>query len=390
MKKSILLSLLLALCISGTAQNWVTIADEAFAIRLNQLFPNCMNGNQMNTECPEIVNATILSVTNYPDEYLPIHDLTGLEYFVNLVELHCMNNNLTFLPELPPMLMTLECYYNPFLTSLPELPLGLIYLSCGLTSLTSLPELPPALESLLIDDCNITLLPELPETLTNLRCASNDLTELPELPSSLIYLSCNHNNLIALPELPSSLTKLFCHNNNLTELPELPQFLNWFLCQNNEINCLPTLPMTLESNSILNGFNISNNPFTCLPNYVPAMSGATNSQWLDYPLCDLADLENNPSGCGNAILTFVLDIGVSELSVFPNPGTGVFNVSVKNGSNSIHQSTLEIYNLRGQRILQQQMNENQTVLDLSTQPAGIYMLRMQNTFGTKTMKLVKQ
>jgi len=330
MKKSLLLSLLLALCISVTGQNWVTIPDANFANKLNQLFPECMDGNLMNTECPGIINATSLNASSQG-----IVDFTGINYFVNLIEFSCVGNGLTVLPELPPLLEYLGCYsnlltslpelppslktlwcdhnnltslpelpasltdlqcYSNGLTSLPELPPTLVTLLCSTNGLTSLPELPPSLNDLHCNNNNLTSLPELPPTLVTLRCSINNLTSLPELPPSLNTLFCYNNNLTYLPELPLSLNLLFCFNNNLTNLPELPATLARLRCHNNQLTCLPTLPMSLINTST-NYFNISNNLFTCLPNYVPAMTAGSNSQWLSYPLCNVGDTDNNPFDC---------------------------------------------------------------------------------------------
>jgi hypothetical protein len=40
------------------------------------LYPSCMNGNQMNTSCAQIVSAISLTVTNSN-----ISNLSGIEYF---------------------------------------------------------------------------------------------------------------------------------------------------------------------------------------------------------------------------------------------------------------------------------------------------------------------
>jgi uncharacterized repeat protein (TIGR01451 family) len=410
MKKLLLCVLVLCLSMPTTAQ-WVTIPDAAFVVRLTQLFPDCMDGDQMDTQCPAVVDATTLNVGN-----AGISDLSGIEHFINLGQLQCNNNGLTELPTLPGTLWRLDCQNNTLsalptlpgsltqlrcqsnnLTSLPELPGSLTILHCYSNALTGLPALPVALTSLLCYNNAITALPELPGTLTELECqinglttlpvlpsslsilhcganalttlpalpnslwlldcSQNDLTGLPTLPSSLLELYCHSNALITLPVLPGTLTRLYCYNNALTvlpvlplpiqqlqcmnnaltslpalpnqlttlwcydnvltELPSLPASLTWLQCQNNDlvelpplpgsltalrcenngISCLPGLPQGLVGSS-LNNFNISNNPFTCLPNYVPAMSGP-NAQWLTYPLCDLADLDNNPYGCAS-------------------------------------------------------------------------------------------
>ncbi|TVR39253.1 MAG: T9SS C-terminal target domain-containing protein [Cryomorphaceae bacterium] len=412
MQKSILLALLMSTGLFASAQ-WVTIPDDNFANKLNELFPECMDGNQMDTQCADVVNATSINVNGSN-----ITELTGIEYFVNLEVLWCSNNNLAYLPELPqllkhlncssnsltelpalpqsleglfncsnnnltelpelpplittllcrhnnlyslptlpPSLVELECFnnnittlpelpssitelkcndnnlvflpelpqslsilrcYNNNLSSLPELPESLTYLRCDNNSLTSIPELPQNLWFLNCDFNNLTSLPDLPNALTSLACNNNNLTLLPELPPSLTYFQCAHNNLTVIPELPQSLLLFDCGGNYLTDLPDLPNSLTALRCQSNELNFLPELPSTLiellcDSNNILclpilpvsltssniNYFNISNNPFTCLPNYLQAMSGADNSQWLSYPLCNMSDPEGNPYGCSS-------------------------------------------------------------------------------------------
>jgi hypothetical protein len=47
-----------------TQAQWVTIPDTNFVTKLTQLFPSCMNGNQMDTTCSQILNATSLNVSS--------------------------------------------------------------------------------------------------------------------------------------------------------------------------------------------------------------------------------------------------------------------------------------------------------------------------------------
>ena len=115
--KKLLLTLAIFLgFLAPTQAQYVTIPDPNFVTKLQMLFPNCMNGNQMDTTCSGIVNATSLNVT-----YGNISNLSGVEYFDNLNNLNCYNNQLTSLPTLPNSLTALDCSYNQ-LTSLPTLP----------------------------------------------------------------------------------------------------------------------------------------------------------------------------------------------------------------------------------------------------------------------------
>ena len=214
----------------------------------------------------------------------------------SLTWLYCGTNELSSLPNLPWGLLELDCSNNS-INVLPPLPGTLNYLSCGLNNLTALPTLPGSLVTLSCSGNNIPSLPPLPGNLGILNCSGIGMAALPPLPASLTELFCSFNSIATLPELPVGLLGLRCNNNNLSQLPELPQGLTTLQCHFNQLACLPGLPMTLTTASTVS-FNISNNPFTCLPNYVPAMSGP-NAQWLTYPLCDLADLENNPYGCAS-------------------------------------------------------------------------------------------
>ncbi|MBX2978028.1 MAG: T9SS type A sorting domain-containing protein [Flavobacteriales bacterium] len=212
----------------------------------------------------------------------------------SLAVLSCRGNSLVALPALPGALLELDCGANA-LAALPSLPANMSILMCDVNELTSLPALPAALTLLNCMDNALTALPSLPAALTELGCDNNPLAALPTLPASLVLLGCGGNGLTALPPLPDGLQYLLCASNALVTLPQLPEGLLGLTCQNNLLTCLPTLPNSLVSSWVVT-FNISDNPFTCLPNTVPAMSGPS-AYWLDFPICDLTDLDNNPYGC---------------------------------------------------------------------------------------------
>jgi uncharacterized repeat protein (TIGR01451 family) len=320
MKKLILLFLVLVLKFAPAKAQWVTIPDPNFVTKLTQLFPSCMNGNQMDTTCAGIVSEDSLIVL-----YYNISNLFGVQYFDNLSILICYNNQLSSLPSLPNSLTNLDCRYNQ-LISLPALPNTLTSLDCEDNQLSSLPTLPNSLGFLLCDNNNLTSLPTLPNNMSSLYCRYNQLTSLPTLPSTLLYLgfsnnqistlpalpnslisiegnynnltslpalpstlygfSFSHNQLIILPELPSNLSSFRCNNNQLTSIPEVPNVMLDFIINNNNISCLTNLPQV--SGSIVNT-NLSNNPLTCVPNQTDYSLGL--------PLCMDIDPINNPNYC---------------------------------------------------------------------------------------------
>ncbi|TVR39148.1 MAG: T9SS C-terminal target domain-containing protein [Cryomorphaceae bacterium] len=356
----------------GSSQNYVTIPDANFVNWLNTVHPACMNGNQMDIDCPGIQTATMVNVAGYS-----ISNLSGIEHFTSLVVLNCSMNQLTFLPSLPESLTNLNCASNQ-LTSLPDLPEGLLVLNCfGNQSVTTLPNIPPGLQSLTTSGTSINLnnyvplpeslttlkithgnysvlpalppnlealecsynpigeLPELPSTITSLICIGNQLTSLPDpLPPALEFLNCLDNSITAVPELPETMTQIQCqnnqiesfvnfadgmdyiiaHNNQLSELPDLPSSLTILECYNNQLTSLPELP------SLLNNLHCQNNQLTSLPVIPQSMLvlNCSNNQIGCFPVfpSTLAspNILDNPFIC---LPNYIPSMGVFGLLEYP-------------------------------------------------------------------------
>ena len=273
--KKLLLSFLLLFCMqfAPAKAQWVTIPDPNFVNRLTQLYPSCMNGNQMDTTCTQILNASTLFVSSSN-----INNLSGVKYFVNLSYLRCYNNNLSNLTELPASLDSLDCSNND-LFSIPSLPSNLIFLNCSYNHLNTLPILPNSLLELNCLSNNLSSLSPLPNLIQTLNCGMNQLTSLPALPNSLIklsypvnqitnhpilpnsliYLDCSYNQLTSLPILPNSLKSLGCNQNLFTTLPILPNSLKYLTCIQGQLTDIPVLPDSLET------LNCPYNNLTSLP-----------------------------------------------------------------------------------------------------------------------------
>jgi uncharacterized repeat protein (TIGR01451 family) len=232
---------------------WVTIPDANFVNWLTQQYPTCMNANQLDTTCLQILNEDTVIVTN-----LNLTSIYGIEFFDNLKYLKCNTNSLTSINRLPHTVRFLNCSSNQ-LNSLPNLPDSLRDLNCGANQLTSIPTLPNYLTSL---DCNgnqLVSLPLLNPYLQILYCTSNQLTSIPTLPNSLTYLNCFNNDLISLPALPSNLQILYCGVNQIVSLPALPNSITSINCTQNQLSSLPTLP------SGLGNLDCQQNQLTSLP-----------------------------------------------------------------------------------------------------------------------------
>ncbi len=90
---------------------------------------------------------------------------------------------------------------------------------------------------------------------------------------------------------------------------------------------------------------------------------------------------------------FVTEASVEEISalglqVFPNPGNGIYQV--KMNTTFVGPTLLEVYDLAGIRVAEQRARGALSVLDLSGQSTGLYLLRVWNERGSEVVKLVKQ
>ena len=79
----------------------------------------------------------------------------------------------------------------------------------------------------------------------------------------------------------------------------------------------------------------------------------------------------------------------SDVFIFPNPTRGALAVEIRNKDPKIPHH-LAVYNLRGSAVVQQSNIPNYIQIDLSSQPKGMYILRItsQNTFIT--WKIIKE
>ncbi len=330
MKTLRLLTPLVIFCclFTTTRAQFVTIPDANFVTWLQVNYPTCMNGNQMDTTCAAIVNATDVVCANKN-----ISDLTGIQYFDNLLDLNCGHNAITTLPVLPATLSNLTASYNR-LTTLGTLPVGLQYLYVDSNLLTTLPALPVGLLYLYIGDNNVSILPPFPPQLLEFNCRENNVTTLPSFPSSLTSINVEYNNIDSLPALPAGLQHLSCTGNRLNAVPALPATLTWLNCSQNSLTALPALPAALNllycsANALsilpslpagLNYLDCSHNQLDSLPVLGPALTDLScQRNWLTALPALPASIAN--LACGNNLLTSLPELpdSLRNLSCINNP-----------------------------------------------------------------------
>ncbi len=110
------------------------VPDANFAAAIRSVCPTCI------TDCNVLTNGTA-TLFRLDVSSKNISNLSGLEYFVNLRNFDCSNNNINTLPFLPIVLTNLYCYGNN-IVCLPTLPEGLRILQLDNTKVYCLPNLP--------------------------------------------------------------------------------------------------------------------------------------------------------------------------------------------------------------------------------------------------------
>lgn len=98
-----------------------------------------------------------------------------------------------------------------------------------------------------------------------------------------------------------------------------------------------------------------------------------------------------PSAFDNNLLKRIVDlpctVGVTEatankVNIYPNPSNGIYNLQ----RSTSKLTEIEVYNALGQVVYTSKVNTTNTTIDLSTQPNGIYLARVDG----RNLRLVKE
>jgi len=74
-----------------------------------------------------------------------------------------------------------------------------------------------------------------------------------------------------------------------------------------------------------------------------------------------------------------------DISVYPNPSNGLFNVKIENSENSV----IEVVNSLGKTILIQNVNSNISNIDLTSQPNGVYFVKVVSGELMEVKRVIK-
>ena len=242
MKKLLLLHLLLAMFFGAQTVKASVVLNEAnfpdanFRTYISQKTGVSVGGI--------ISDATLASITNINTSYKNISSLQGIEYFTELTELVCRNNNLTSLDLSKNTKLTyLNCESNQLISLDVSKNTNLTELLCYRNQLTSL------------DVSKNTVL-------TQLNCSNNQLTSLDVSKNAeLKYLYCNYNQLTSLDVSKNTkLTDLNCCKNQLTSIDVSKNTeLTWLIIEHNQFTSLD-----VSKNTKLLYLSCSDNQLTSL------------------------------------------------------------------------------------------------------------------------------
>ena len=73
----------------------------------------------------------------------------------------------------------------------------------------------------------------------------------------------------------------------------------------------------------------------------------------------------------------------NDFIISPNPGNGIFTINIK-------EYELIIYNVFGEKVYSLTQQINNSVIDISSQPSGVYFLQVITGEGVMVKKIVKE
>ncbi len=124
--------------------------------------------------------------------------------------------------------------------------------------------------------------------------------------------------------------------------------------------------------------------------------GATSQTYTATQSGPYAVQTTNANGCSATSTVFnFINTGIeivevqNTLLLVPNPNHGIFTLEISSESGQLPAGEIEIYNLMGEKIWTGEITGRATVIDITTQPAGIYFASVSLAGGKKVVKVIK-
>lgn len=133
--------------------------------------------------------------------------------------------------------------------------------------------------------------------------------------------------------------------------------------------------------------------------YLPA--GYGNYQY-QYTICELSNTSNcssayvalNVASSGRVVSNEAIDLKsdkiIDNVKVYPNPSSGVYNIQLSNQNSTEANLNLTVHNTLGQKIIEKEISQNNSQIDLSSFENGTYFLKLQVGEETINKIIVKK
>ena len=167
--------------------------------------------------------------------------------------------------------------------------------------------------------------------------------------------------------------------NNLTSVGQ-----SLYVVNNSSLSNLNGLD-NIDLNSVAS-LNIYNNPLLSecdvqsICDYLTGPNGTTT-------------IGNNAPGCNSpeevqeACLTAIEEATPTGILIIPNPSNDKITVSIPE---MIGFTKLEVFNVNGEKLIERKLIDNETQIDISALPRGVYFVRVQNEKMVEVGKMVKE
>lgn len=86
---------------------------------------------------------------------------------------------------------------------------------------------------------------------------------------------------------------------------------------------------------------------------------------------------------------FTEELAQREIKIYPNPTQGQLKIEISDLGDD-EEVNLTIYNVQGKKILSEKTSENYTIMDISSNPSGVYILQINIKGEISTWKIIKQ
>ena len=89
--------------------------------------------------------------------------------------------------------------------------------------------------------------------------------------------------------------------------------------------------------------------------------------------------------CEELVVGVAEDMEQTEMLIYPNPSSGIFNVAM-----NAEQAEIEVFSITGQLVERLFLKNGIGTINITTQPKGLYLVKMKTSYKTIVRKIVYQ